>query len=133
MPPAPTGTIVIGRSAIFLRGFDQASKVPKSALYVGNKLLVRHDVGNKYDPRAVSVSNLAGKHIGRVAKEFSPGCYHLLQFLESSSTLCLVSTFTSFDTEHERYYEQTLVHIDLHYFARCDYAADEASLRRAQE
>ncbi len=78
--------MVIQRSATFLHGFDQALKVPKSALNVADELFA-HLMSGTSMICIITMSNLAVKNIGGMVKEFCPGFYHLLQYLKASATL----------------------------------------------
>ena len=116
--------IRLGQTAIFLRGFDQASIISAADLQTGEKLTIHPDRGNVYDACAVAVENRHGQFLGRVARERSKGCFKLLRRIKSTN-FKITATFSQLATEFGKYYKSsksTAVHIQLDYsICRGDY------------
>ena len=77
--------ILVGKTALILRGYDQASTLKVNELQAGEMLITKHDVGNSHDSHAVMVENNRGNYLGSVAKEQAQSCYRMLQQVKSLS------------------------------------------------
>ena len=122
MPP-PT-MIRLGQTAIFLRGFDQASPIAVADLQKGAKLTIHPDRGNVHDACAVAVENRHGQCLGRVARERSKECFQLLRRIKSTN-FKITATFSQLATKFGKYCKSsksTAVRIQLQYsICRGDY------------
>ena len=49
--------ILVGKTALILRGYDQVSTLKDNELQAGEMLIIKPDVGNSHDPHAVMVEN----------------------------------------------------------------------------
>ena len=108
--------ICLGQTAIFLRGFDQASRISAADFQEGGKLAIQPDKGNVNNTCAVAVENRHGQFLGRVARERSKGCFELLRRIKSTNSK-ITATFSQLATEFGKYYKtskSTAVHIQLH-------------------
>ena len=126
--------ICLGKSCVFLRGYDQASSIPAADLQAGEKLTIQHDKRHLYDAFAVAVENLRGQFLGRVARELSKGCYKFLRQIQSTN-FQLTATFSQLVTEvgkYDNYSNSTAVHIDQHYSV-CRGDDDGGHVRQKQE
>ena len=62
--------ILVGRSVVFLRGFDQASQVRRLELSRGDRILLKPEENWRHKD-AIVATTPDGRHVGRVARELA--------------------------------------------------------------
>ena len=107
--------ILVGKTALILRGYDQSSTLKDNELQAGEMRIIKPDVCNSHDSHAVMVENNRGFFGGRVAKEQAQGCYRMLQQIKSLG-IQHKANFNFLAIEQHRYFQSTSVHIEVNYF-----------------